>query len=167
MQTHSASARLPVRSAAVTAQSGELVPRLTAIGRAKYRRIFDARVNRIRIGKRRLQVPHAFEFPRVLRAVVPHVSRERLARAVRGVVHELVALGERHAVGSRGWRAGRRAWLMPCFATVIRALNDLPEPAAVLRRENAIRIDGRRLQVINLPTGKVRAANGPLLALAI
>src|SRR4051794_26552679 len=167
MQTHPAGAGLPVWSGAVTAQSGELVPRLTAIRRAEHRGIFDARVNRIRIGERRLQVPHAFEFPRVLRAVVPHMRGEWFARAVRGVVHELVALGEWHAIWSRGWRTGRRAWLMPRLAGVIRALNDLPEPAAVLRCEDAIRIERRRLQVINLPTGKVRAANGPLLALAI
>ena len=119
------------------------------------------------IGERRLQMPDALEFPRVLRAVVPHVRRERLARFGRRVVDELVAFAHRHAVG-RGRRfAGRRARLVPRFAAVVGALNDLPEPAAGLRRIDAVRIDGRAFEVVHLPAGEMRAADVPLLALAV
>src|ERR1043165_6768488 len=48
VQAHPAGARLPLRSGAVTAQSGEFVPALAAVTRAKQRCIFDAGVNRIR-----------------------------------------------------------------------------------------------------------------------
>ena len=47
---------------------------------------------------------------------------------------------------------------MPGLAAVVGALNDLSEPAAGLRRIDAIGIDGRALQVIDLPPGEVRAA---------
>src|ERR1044072_116761 len=49
VQAHPAGARLPLRSGAVTAQSGEFAPALAAVTRAKQRCIFNARVNRIGI----------------------------------------------------------------------------------------------------------------------
>ena len=55
------------------AQSRELVPGLSAVGRAEQRGILDAGVDGVRIGQRRLEVPDALELPRVLRAVVPLV----------------------------------------------------------------------------------------------
>ena len=119
------------------------------------------------IVERRLDVPHALELPRVLRAVVPLVRRERLAGFGRRVVDELVALALGHAVGRRRRLAGGRARLMPRFAAVVGALNDLPEPAARLRRVDAVRINGRTLQMIDLPAAEVRAVDVPLLALAV
>ena len=56
---------------------------------------------------------------------------------------------------------------MPGFAAVVGALNDLAEPAAGLRGVDAVRIDGRALEVVDLPAGEVRAADVPLLALAV
>src|ERR1700704_2013922 len=79
VQTHSACARLPFRPGAVTAQSGELLPSLAAVFRFKQCGIFHAGIDMIRIGQRWLEMPDAFELPRMLRAVVPHVSRERFA----------------------------------------------------------------------------------------
>ena len=66
-------------------------------------------------------------------------------------------------VGSPGWRAG----LVPGFAAVVGALDDLPEPAAGLRGVDAVGIDGRALHVIDLPAGEVRAGDVPLLPLAV
>ena len=53
---------------------------------------------------------------------------------------------------------------MPGLAAVIRALNDLPEPAAGLRRIQAVRIDGRSFEMVHLPSGKMWTADIPLLA---
>src|SRR5262249_16956512 len=107
------------------------------------RRVLHARVNRVRIGERRLEAPDALELPRMLRAVVP------LVRAGRAVVDELVSDG------------------LPRLAAVARALHDLPEPAARLRRVEPAGIGGRAAEVIHLPAGEVRAGDVPLLALAI
>src|ERR1043165_7319004 len=49
VQANPAGAWLPLRSGAVTAQSGEFVLALAAVTRAKQRCIFNARVNRIGI----------------------------------------------------------------------------------------------------------------------
>src|ERR1043165_7549052 len=49
VQTHAAGAGLPLRSRAVTAQSGKFLPRLAAVGRAKQRGIFDTGIDRVRI----------------------------------------------------------------------------------------------------------------------
>ena len=56
-------------------------------------------------------------------------------------------------------RAGARS------ATIVGALDDLPEPAAGLGGIDAVGINRRALDVVNLPTGKVRAGNRPLLRL--
>src|SRR5687768_10320809 len=100
----------------------------------------------------------------MLRAVVPLVCGERLAGLRRGVVHEFVA----HA----GWRIIRARQLLPaghlpCLATVARALDDLPEPAAGLRRVQPVRVGRRALHVEDLPSREVRAADVPLLALSV
>ena len=42
-------------------------------------RVLDTRINRIRIGVRRFQMPHSLEHPRLLRAVVKLVRGEGLA----------------------------------------------------------------------------------------
>ena len=79
-------------------------------------------IDRVRIGERRLQMPDSLELPGMRRAVVP------LVRAGDAVVDELVI----HR--------------LPGLAAVVRALDQLPEPAAGLRRIQAIRIDRRSLR---------------------
>ena len=85
VQAHAAGARLPVGTGAVAAQAGQLLPGLAAVGRAEERRVFDAGVDRVGIGQRRLEMPDPLELPRMRRAVVP------LVRAGNAVVDELVA----------------------------------------------------------------------------
>src|SRR5262249_3785683 len=84
-----------------------------------------------------LEVPDARELPRVRRAVVPEV------RAGRAVVRELVP--ER----------------LPRLAAVVGALDQLAEPAARLRRVQAIRLCGRSLQMIHRTTAAERARHAP------
>src|SRR5437588_1544725 len=88
-------------------------------------------------------MPDALELPGVRRAVVPLVG------AGDAVVHELVT----HR--------------LPGLAAVVGALDQLPEPAAALRRIQAVRVDGRALQVVDLPARKVGATDIPPLALAV
>ena len=143
VQAHPAGARLPVRPGAVAAQAGQLCPGLAAVGRAEQRGVLHPGVDGVRIGQRRLEVPDALELPRVRRAVVP------LVRAGHAVVGELVA----HR--------------LPGLAAVVRALDHLAEPAAGLRRVEPVRIHRRALEVVDLPAPEVRAADVPLLALAV
>ena len=91
---------------AVAAQSGEFLPRLSAIGGAEQGGIFHPGVDRVRIGQRGFQMPDSLELPRVRRAVVP------LVRAGVALVDELVA----HR--------------LPRLAAIVGALDQLPEPAA-------------------------------------
>src|SRR5208282_1077065 len=165
VQAHAARTRLPHGSGAVAAQAGEFLPVFAAIGGAEQCGIFHAGVDRVGIGERWLQMPYAFELPGMLRAVVPLVRGELLAGCVRGVVDELVA-GRRGRTGS-GQFSRRCTGLMPGFAAVVGALDQLAKPAAGLRCVKAIRIGGRALQMINLPAGKVRTADLPPLALSI
>ena len=94
------------------------------------RGILDAGVDGVGIGQRRLEMPDALELPGMRRAVVP------LVRAGNAVVVELVA--DR----------------LPGLAAVVGALDQLAEPAAGLRRIESIRIDGRSLDVVNLPAAR-------------
>src|SRR5437879_2480551 len=71
VQAHPTRTRLPGGRRFVIAQSRKLLPSLGAVGRAKQGGVLDAGVERVRIGRRRLQMPHARELPRVGRAVVP------------------------------------------------------------------------------------------------
>ena len=143
VQAHPAGARLPARPRAVAAQPGEFLPRLPAVGRAEQGGVFHAGVDRVRIGQRRFQMPDPLELPRVRRAVVP------LVRAGDAVVDELVA----HR--------------LPGLAAVVGTLDHLPEPAARLRRIQPVRVHRRTLQMVNLPAREVRAADIPLIALAV
>src|SRR4051812_42754150 len=107
-------------------------------------------------------MPDAFEFPRMLRAVVPLM---RCQWSGFRVVREFVALRLGHALG-RGRRfAGRRAGLEPSFAAVVGALDDLSKPAARLRTVDSVWFDRRTLQMIDLPAGEMRTADVPFLAL--
>src|SRR5207253_1224434 len=63
--------------------------------------------------------------------------------------------------------AAKSRKLLPGFAAVIGALDNLPEPAAGLRGVNAVGTRGRSFHVINLPAGKMRAADGPFFAFAV
>ena len=113
-------------------------PCLPAVGRAEQGGVFHPGINGVGIGQRRLEMPDSLELPGVRRAVVP------LVRAGNAVVDELVA----HR--------------LPRLATVVGALDQLPEPAARLRRIQPIRVDGRPLQMVDLPAGEMRTADVPL-----
>src|SRR2546428_8604924 len=93
-------------------------------------------------------MPDALELPGVLRAVVPLVRREGLARFRGRVVHELVALALRHLAGLHGHSAAGR---LPRLAAVAGALDDLSEPPARLRRIQPVRIGGGALSLVKLP----------------
>ena len=159
MHGHPARTRLPEITFRA-AQPGKFLPGFAAVGGFENGRVLHTSVSRIRIGKRRFEMPDTLEFPRMLRSVIP------LVRASLALIHEFIAFALGHAVRALQFitAAARRA---PGPATVIRTLNDLPKPTARLRSINAVRINGRALEMIHLPTGEVRPADFPLLALAI
>ncbi len=142
MEAHPAGAGLP-QVAFGGAQSGEFLPGFAAVRRAEQGGVFRAGIDGIRIGEGRLEMPDALELPGVLRAVIPLVG------AGHAVVDELVP--DR----------------LPGFAAVFGALNQLAEPAAGLRRVEAVRIDGRTFEVIDFPAGEVGAIDLPLFAFAV
>src|SRR5262245_31852191 len=108
-------------------------------------------------------MPNSFEFPRMLRSVVPLVRGERRAAGPR-VVYEFIALGLGHSVGRGRWLAGWRAGLMPGFPAVIGSLNNLTEPTARLGNINPIGIGRRSLHVIDFPAAEMRAGHIPFFA---
>src|SRR4029434_6194556 len=85
----------------------------------------------------------ALVIPGVRCAVIP------LMRAGDAVIHELVP-----------------HWL-PRLAPVVGALNLLPKPAAGLRRIQPMRVSGRALEVVDLPTAKIGATDIPPCALGV
>src|SRR4029077_224982 len=121
VQAHSSGSWLPLWPRAVAAQGGQVLPVLSAVARTEQRGVLHARVHRVRIAKRRLQVPDALELPRMLRAVVKLVRGQRLAGSRGCVVHEFVARGFGRSLLLRFAR--RRARLYPRFAAVVGALN--------------------------------------------
>src|SRR5712692_6832230 len=88
-------------------------------------------------------MPDSRELPGVRRAVIPLVS------AGDAIVYELVP----HR--------------LPRLATVVGALDLLPEPAGGLRRIQPIRVSRRCLEVIDLPAPEVGAADVPLFPLCV
>ena len=82
----------------MTAQAGQFLPGMAAIRRPKERRVLNARVNRLGIGERRLQMPHPLELPRMLCAVIPLMRGQRCAGLLGGVVDEAIALPRRKAL---------------------------------------------------------------------
>ena len=82
-------------------------------------------------------MPDALEFPRMRRAVIP------LVRSGDAVVDELVA--DR----------------LPGLAAVAGTLDQLPKPAARLGRVQAVRIEGRALQMVDFPAREMRARSHP------
>src|SRR5262249_20638309 len=143
VQAHAPRARLPRGGGGVCAQSRQLLPCLPAVARAEQRGILDAGVDDVGIGERRLEMPDADELPGPRRPVVPEV------RAGGSVVGELVP--DR----------------FPRLAPVVRALDQLTEPAAGLRGVESVRIGGRSLDVVHLPAAEVRPTDVPLLARAV
>ena len=167
MQTHATSAWLPLRTRAVAAKSRKLLPGFAAVFRTEDGGILDTGVDDVWFGERGFNVPDALELPRMLRAVVPLVRGEGLAGFRGSVVDEFVAFGLGRSSRPRGGFARGCSRLDPSFATVIGALDNLPEPAAGLRGVNAVGTRGRSFHVINLPAGKMRAADGPFFAFAV
>src|SRR5690606_18718007 len=137
VQAHATGSGLPLRSCSVTAQPGQLVPRLASIGRAEDCCVFHTCVGGVGVVERRLHVPDALELPRMLRTVVPLVRGKRLAVLFGSVVDELIALAFGHAV-ARGQLLRRTSWSGPRLASVVRSRNDLPEPPARLRNEYSV-----------------------------
>ena len=127
--------------------------------------VFDAGVDGVGVGERGLDVPDALELPRVLGAVVPLVGGEGLAGFFGGVVEEAVWRrgGPLWAFGLAGLEAG----LVPGFAAVVGALDELAEPAAGLRGEDRVGVGGRAFHVVDLPAGEVGAGDGPIISFAI
>ena len=143
MQAHAARSRLPDARRRMAAQTGKLFPIVPAVGRTKERGIFDAGVDEIGIGVRRLEMPDARELPRMRRAVIPAV-RPRLAVVDEAIAHRL-----------------------PRLSAIVGSLHDLPEPTRRLRRVQPIGIGRRAFDVIDLPAAEIRAADLPIVALAV
>src|SRR5262249_52776263 len=167
VQAHPARPWLPLRPRFVAAQPGELLPALPAVAGAEDRGVLDPGIHGVGIGERRFEMPDALELPGVLRAVVPLVRGEGLAGAGARVIDEFVAFAHGHSVGGRGRLAWTCARLPPRLAPIVRALDDLPEPAAGLRRIQPIRVGGRTLDVVDLPAREMRAADIPSFALTV
>ena len=142
------------------------MPRFSAVFRLEQCGIFDPCVNVIGLVKRRFQMPHTLEFPRMLRAIVPLVGRERLPSLRRGIVNELVTLALCHAV--RAFQFLRTAArCVPGFTRVIRPLNNLSKPTTGLRCIDPVGINRRTFHMINLPAREMRAADLPSFTRAI
>src|SRR5205823_10546382 len=135
--------RRPLVRAFVRAQAGQLLPGLAGVARLEERRILDARVYLVGIRQRWLDMPDALELPRMRRAVVPLVCARRPG------VLEVVA--------------GR----LPGLASVVRSSEDLAEPAARLRRVEAVGVRRRSLDAVDLPAPKVRSLDLPALAAGV
>src|SRR2546427_12845512 len=109
-------------------------------------------------------MPDALELPGMLRAVVPLMRGEGLARLRGRVVGELVALAFGETFRGLFQHTSRR---LPRLAAVAGALDDLSEPPARLRRVQPVRIGGRAPPAVDLPTPAGRGAHVPLFALAV
>src|SRR5262245_40508941 len=109
-------------------------------------------------------MPDAFEFPGMLRAVVPLMRGQR---RFFGVVDKFVALANRKTSRTFMFFTGFCARLEPGLAAVVRALDDLSEPAARLRGINYLWVRWRALNMINFPSGKMRTVDLPRLSFAV
>lgn len=139
VQAHAAGAGLP-EGAFGGAKGGEFLPGVAPIGGAKEGGIFHAGVDGIGIVEEGLEVPDAFEFPRVLGAVVPFV------RADFALVLKVVADG------------------FPSEAAIVGALDDLAEPTAGLGGVEALGIHGGAFDVVDFPSAEVGSGDGPVAA---
>ena len=143
VQAHATRARLPVGARAVAAKTSEFLPGLPAVAGAEQGSVFDSRVDCIRIGERRFEMPDALELPGMRRAVVPLVS------AGNTVVDEFVV----HR--------------LPRLTAIVGALDHLAKPAGRLGRVQPVGVNGRSLHVVDFPACKVRTTDVPLFALAV
>jgi hypothetical protein len=116
VQTQTASAGLPHRACAVSAESRNLLPCLSAIFGAEQCGVFYPGIHIVRIGERRFEVPDALELPGMLCAVVPLVSGEGLTSGGRSVIDEFVALARRRGIRLRHHLSARS---FPSLAAVI------------------------------------------------
>ena len=114
VQAHAARAWHPAGAGLVMAQAGQLPPRLATIRSLEKGRVLCARVHRVRVCQRRLQVPDAFELPRFGRTVIPQVITHLT------VVFELIA----HR--------------LQVFPASLDLLDHLPEPATRLGCVDAV-----------------------------
>src|SRR5947209_4051107 len=106
-------------------------------------------------------MPDPLEFPGMLRTVIPLVSRKRLSGSI---IDELVAFAFGHLSRFQLGPAIRR---LPRLAAIIRALDDLSEPAAGLRCIQPVGVCRRTFHMVDLPSAKMRAADLPLFAFSI
>src|ERR1035441_1930725 len=143
VQAHPTRAWLPGRPGRVAAQPGKLLPRATRVRRTEQGSVFRPGIDGVRIGQRRFEMPDALELPGMRRAVIPLVCNRD------------ASVGE--FVTDR----------LPRLAPVTGALDHLSEPAAGLRRIQPVRVNGRPLEMINLPAPKVGTADIPPLATAV
>ena len=107
---------------AVAAQSGKFLPAMTAVGRSENGSVFDSRVNGVGVVERRFEMPDAFEFPGMLRAVVPLMRGQGLAGFGGSVVDEFIAFAGGHAAWTGGHATAR---CLPGLAAIVRALDAL------------------------------------------
>ena len=142
VQAHPTRARRP-EVAFDAAQLRQLLPGRSAVARAEQGRVFHTGVDDIRIGQGGFQIPHPLELPGVMRSIVPLVG------AGVAVVFKLVA--------NR----------FPSLAAIIGTLHHLPEPAAGLRSVQPVGVGGGSLEMVNLPAGKMWAADIPFFAAAV
>src|SRR5208337_205609 len=165
MQAHSTGTGLPFGACLVAAQSGEFMPGQPAVGRTEQGGIFDSRIDRVGIGERRLKMPDPLELPGMLRPVVELMRGQGFAGLRRSVVGEFVARASpRHR--ARPGRCAASGYL-PGLAAVVGSLEHLPEPAAGLRSIQPVRIRGRTLDMVDLPSREIRAADIPLFTLSV
>src|SRR5262249_62123581 len=108
VQAHAAGTRLPAWRGLVSTQPRQLLPALAAVGRPEDRGVLSPGVHHVGVVERRLEVPDPLELPGTRGPVVPQI----VARLT--LVAELVA--DR----------------LPRPAAVVRALDELPEPAGGL-----------------------------------
>ena len=140
VQAHAAGARLPAGRGPVGTQRGQFLPAATAVRRAEDRRVLGAGVDQVRVVRRRLQVPDPLELERSRRPVVPQVLAG-LALVAEVVVDRL-----------------------PGLPAVVRALDQLAEPARRLRGVEPVGVGRRTGDVVHLPAAEVWAGHLPVPA---
>src|SRR6185369_7521483 len=112
-------------------------------------------------------MPDSFELPRMGSTVIKLMGRERFACFRGSIIRKFITFTFWHSIWRGRWFTGWCARLEPCLAAVIRALNDLSKPAAGLRCVDAVGIHRGTLEVIQLPSGKVRTTDVPLFTFSI